>query len=395
MSLEQIIELKNSRGGNNRRRTPAMGGLKSAGNQKSVRLNEPYRRNSDKRSNRAPLKTPECAIKMLLNNFQAGTLIGVGGVLIKELMEVSGASVHISGSQDVHPGTGDRVVYITGSEDAVTSAQSLIWEMIAMMNTAQDQRSGKSMEWSPSATFSDPGAHDEVAVEGKITIPASAAGLIIGKGGSTIRAIMEESGAKLGVSGNDSDDTYLTNERVVSISGRAVECINSTSLILSRLVGSPDESVYLTRGTKYPNPNFLRERYERDDLAPTAHVVSSAPFSGKEIVQPTGASQSNIFSSHDGVGILRPSAGGAVGSIISASTTFKMAVPNALIGNIMGKQGTTLKEIMSLSGAQITLSKRGEYIEGTADRILTIEGSPANAQTAHTLISNKLTSGMA
>ena len=42
-----------------------------------------------------------------------------------------------------------------------------------------------------------PGAHDDVDVEGKITIPLDSAGLIIGRGGLTIRAISEESGAKV------------------------------------------------------------------------------------------------------------------------------------------------------------------------------------------------------
>jgi hypothetical protein len=36
-----------------------------------------------------------------------------------------------------------------------------------------------------------------VDVEGKITIPLDSAGLIIGRGGLTVRAISEESGAKV------------------------------------------------------------------------------------------------------------------------------------------------------------------------------------------------------
>ena len=34
-------------------------------------------------------------------------------------------------------------------------------------------------------------------IEGKITIPVTAGGVLIGKGGATIRAIADESGAKL------------------------------------------------------------------------------------------------------------------------------------------------------------------------------------------------------
>ena len=44
----------------------------------------------------------------------------------------------------------------------------------------------------------------------------------------------------------------------------------------------------------------------------------------------------------------------------------------------------------SLSGAKISISQRGEFVEGTNNRLVTITGSPACAQTAHTLVVHKL-----
>jgi predicted RNA-binding protein YlqC (UPF0109 family) len=51
-----------------------------------------------------------------------------------------------------------------------------------------------------------------------------------------------------------------------------------------------------------------------------------------------------------------PMAGGA--DAISASTTISLAVPENLVGNILGKQGATMREIMSLSGAKVVVSPR-------------------------------------
>lgn len=43
----------------------------------------------------------------------------------------------------------------------------------------------------------------------------------------------------------------------------------------------------------------------------------------------------------------------------TVDTTITLAVPDELIGNILGKQGSTMREIISLSGANVVVSKRG------------------------------------
>ena len=49
-----------------------------------------------------------------------------------------------------------------------------------------------------------------------------------------------------------------------------------------------------------------------------------------------------------------------------------------------------MREIISLSGAKIVVSARGEFVEGTSNRLVTITGSPTNAQSAHFLITQRL-----
>jgi polyribonucleotide nucleotidyltransferase len=75
---------------------------------------------------------------------------------------------------------------------------------------------------------------------------------------------------------------------------------------------------------------------------------------------------------------------------VAASSTITMAVPELLIGNILGKNGSAIREIAFLSGAKISVSSRGEYVAGTTNRIVSITGVSKSAQTAHNLISQKL-----
>ena len=63
-------------------------------------------------------------------------------------------------------------------------------------------------------------------------------------------------------------------------------------------------------------------------------------------------------------------------------TVMQMAVPNSVIGCILGRGGTTMLELQAVSGARIKVSQRGEYVPGTENRIVTISGSSEACQGA-------------
>ena len=54
------------------------------------------------------------AIKFLVTNNLAGSLIGPGGNSIKELIEITEAKIHVSAAGTVYPGTNERIVFISG-----------------------------------------------------------------------------------------------------------------------------------------------------------------------------------------------------------------------------------------------------------------------------------------
>lgn len=301
------------------------------------------------------------AIKFLMQNSYAGSLIGKGGKAIKELIAVSEARVNVSGVSELYPGTTERVVLVSGTQDSVSLAQTLIWEMIAQ-NTKATEEDAKTTEWSPEAVVNSLGTNDDIEVVSKMTIPASAGGLILGKGGSSIRTIAADSGANILMTSKD--DALFTQERVLTISGNAGSCVKCVDLILAKLIEEEEVPAFVNPGTSYS--------------AAVRNSFLSGPYNGKGGRGPKGQT--------GGRGANNP------GSELdtSAQTNITISIPNDLVGNIFGRNGATMREIISLSGAKVTVSGRDEFVEGTNNRLVTIIGSPACAQAAHLFITQRL-----
>lgn len=252
------------------------------------------------------------------------------------------------------------------------------------------------------------GSNDEVEVSAKLTIPAAAGGLMLGRGGANIRSLGEESGAKVQMNGKD--EALLTQERVVTISGGAGACIKCTDLIIQRLSEAPETVGYVNRGTSYGiNAAFgMPMGYGTPygvfnpgmGMGPAGGGMKRGyPNGNSNIGGNNGAPRPNNFR-HGNQQMQQQQMqqqqmqmqGGAEmnGGAPAAETTITLSVPDELVGNILGKQGVTMREIISLSGAKVTVSPRGEFVEGTTNRVVTICGSPVCAQTAHMFITQRL-----
>jgi RNA-binding protein Nova len=182
-----------------------------------------------------PAEGKRIAIKMLLSNNMTGSLIGAGGKSIKELQAVTGAKVHVSSNTEPFPGTSDRVVVLSGPYESVSLTHTLIWELIALVTSAEN---AKEVEWSPQAMLAKLGENDAVDVIGKLTVPAAAGGLILGRGGANIRSLSEESGCRVNMTSKD--EALFTQERVITLVGTAASCMKCTNMILRKLE-EPDE----------------------------------------------------------------------------------------------------------------------------------------------------------
>lgn len=79
---------------------------------------------------RQSLDTPGSALKILVANKAAGTVIGKGGATINSIKETTGVRIKVSGSTDTFPGTQDRVVLLSGTVEAVMAASRMVIEQI-------------------------------------------------------------------------------------------------------------------------------------------------------------------------------------------------------------------------------------------------------------------------
>lgn len=240
--------------------------------------------------------TKKVAMKFLLSNTLTGSLIGTGGKSIKELVEVTGARVNASNASDTYPGTSDRVILISGSKETVSLAQTLVWELLGLMADTPREKA-RSVEWSPRGTLGKLGTHDATEVTARFTIPAASGGLILGKGGDSIKNIAQETGVKIAMS--TKEEALFTQERIITVTGRVSQCIACTDLIISKLAEQEEIPAFVNRGTTYSSP-----------LTSTLGVKGSARAAAEE----------------------------TIGDATVASTTITINVPDEYIGNIFGKQ---------------------------------------------------------
>ncbi|XP_034024573.1 RNA-binding protein Nova-2 isoform X3 [Thalassophryne amazonica] len=327
--------------------------------------------------------------------------------------------------------------------------------------------------------------------QAKLIVPNSTAGLIIGKGGATVKAVMEQSGAWVQLS--QKPEGINLQERVVTISGEPEQNRKAVEIIVQKIQEDPQSSSCLNisysnitgpvansnpTGSPYANstevmpaaaaaaaatassllgqaslagvgafPTTMSSLSGNDLLAITSALNTLAsygyntnslglglnPAAASGVLaavaanaNPAAAAAANLLASYASdastsaahpvtslggfsLGSLAAATGATNGYLSAASPlvassllateklaegakeVVEIAVPENLVGAILGKGGKTLVEYQELTGARIQISKKGEFIPGTRNRKVTITGSQAATQAAQYLISQRIT----
>ncbi|KAG9282162.1 RNA-binding protein Nova-1 isoform X1 [Astyanax mexicanus] len=458
-------------------------------------LTEPESLDSRKR----PLETPaeaagstkrtntgeegEYFLKVLIPSYAAGSIIGKGGQTIVQLQKETGATIKLSKSKDFYPGTTERVCLIQGTVEALNGVHNFIAEKVREMPQSS-QKSEPVSILQPQTTVNP----DRVK-QAKLIVPNSTAGLIIGKGGATVKSVMEQSGAWVQLS--QKPEGINLQERVVTVSGEPEQNRKAVEIIVQKIQEDPQSSSCLnisysnvTGPVANSNPTGSPYANSTEVLPNAAAATAStllgqaglagmggfpaamSSFSGNDLLaitsalntlasygyntntlglglnpaaasgvlaavaasaNPAAAAAANLLASYaseasGGAGHPAvPSLGGfSLGSLAAATgasngylnpssplvassllgteklgeggkEVVEIAVPENLVGAILGKGGKTLVEYQELTGARIQISKKGEFIPGTRNRKVTITGSPAATQAAQYLISQRIT----
>lgn len=306
-------------------------------------------------SSSAPPAPPAAQIHMrcLIVTQDASIIIGKAGKHVNEIREKSGARVMVSESI---PGNPERILNVSGPLDAVSKSFGLIVRRI------NDE---------PFDTPSVPGSR---AVTIKFIIPHSRMGSVIGRGGTKIKEIQDASGAKL----NASEGMLPgSTERILSVSGVA-DAIHIATYYVGNILIEAAERQPNSNSTSTYRPSGTSSRGPRGSTsyAPAPYQTGyGAPPYGYPPPGPYGA----------------PPPGPA-----GPPQTQQIYIPNDLVGCIIGKGGSKINEIRSLSASQIRIMEPGaQGPPGTApgnpnERLVIITGQPQNIQMAVNLLYHRL-----
>uniref|UniRef100_A0A8C6WTW0 K Homology domain-containing protein n=1 Tax=Neogobius melanostomus TaxID=47308 RepID=A0A8C6WTW0_9GOBI len=450
-------------------------------------LETPTEASSTKRTNtggKSVHEEGEYFLKVLIPSYAAGSIIGKGGQTIVQLQKETGATIKLSKSKDFYPGTTERVCLIQGTVEALNNVHDFIAEKVREMPQSSQKTEPVSI-LQPQTTVNP----DRIK-QAKLIVPNSTAGLIIGKGGATVKAVMEQSGAWVQLS--QKPEGINLQERVVTISGEPEQNRKAVEIIVQKIQEDPQSSSCLNisysnitgpvansnpTGSPYANSTEVMPAAAAAAAATASSLLGQAglagvgafpttmsSLSGNDLLtitsalntlasygyntnslglglnpaaasgvlaavaanaNPAAAAAANLLASyasdastsaaHSAASLGGFSLGslaaatGATNGYLSASPlvassllateklgegakeVVEIAVPENLVGAILGKGGKTLVEYQELTGARIQISKKGEFIPGTRNRKVTITGSQAATQAAQYLISQRIT----
>lgn len=157
----------------------------------------------------------------------AGAIIGKGGETIAQLQKEAGARVKMSKANDFYPGTSERVCLISGTIDGIMRIHEFIMEKI---KEKPDPNAKMAIDFD----HKQPAEREKQV---KVLVPNSTAGMIIGKGGSFIKQMKEESGAYVQISQKSKD--HALAERCITIIGEPENNKKACAMVVQKIVEDP------------------------------------------------------------------------------------------------------------------------------------------------------------
>ncbi|XP_076437048.1 poly(rC)-binding protein 2-like [Babylonia areolata] len=313
-------------------------------------------------------------IRMIMQGKEVGSIIGKKGDNIKKFREDSGAKINISDGS-----CPERIVTVTGSIDTIFKAFTMISKKF------EEDLANVPTTPKPPVTL-------------RLVMPASQCGSLIGKQGCKIKEIRECTGASIQVA---SEMLPNSTERAVTVSGTADAITQCIKYICGIMQESPPKGanlpyrpkpvvspVFVSGGPPFSvqpqmtlaNQDPMKTLPPHMTMAP--HPVPIIPTA--QTVLPGGYVPVNGMTH---IQYPRHSNPTQVPPLPAGQATHEMAIPNDLIGCIIGRGGQKINEIRQVSGANIKISNAED---GSADRKVTITGTPETIGLAQYLISTSM-----
>ena len=294
----------------------------------------------------------EILIKFCVPSSVVGSLIGKGGENVNELMKQSETRIHMSRPHELFHGTRDRICTIYGGEDGMNSVLVGLHLVLAKV-LAEDSYN---------------------AFQFKLIMPAQACGSIIGRGGSNIKAIIDETGSNLKVSDQSQMPPGMPY-RLLTMSGTIEQMIQTVALCLQKALLETD---YLRNIKNFHGLLDVNHHGHGMDGFGGMGGMDAGGFGiggrqnqyGSRQQGPYQQESSSYFAPGEGA-LLPP------GVTATISTVCEMKMPDEFVGCIIGKGGNVINGVKNQTGCDVKVSERG-YDEPGVPGLL--ETSTANAQ---------------
>ncbi|RZF38066.1 hypothetical protein LSTR_LSTR006465 [Laodelphax striatellus] len=265
-----------------------------------------------------------------------GLIIGRGGEQISRLQSESGCKIQMAPDSG---GTPERLCTLTGNPQAIGRAKELIGSIVAQRSRTEGTGGARLDEMGlgglDSSMGSNGGGNGDGLSSGsggnahvEIMVPGPKVGLIIGKGGETIKQLQEKSGAKMVVI---QDGPNQEQEKPLRISGELLKVEAAKQLVYELISEKDGQNSFGSRSGIATGG----QRNFRNDFG--------SPF---------GQSSSS---------------GGDGDSV-------EIAVPRAAVGVVIGKGGDMIKKIQGETGARVQFQQGRE--DDPDDRRCFLSGKP-------------------
>lgn len=291
--------------------------------------------------------------KIQVPNSKVGVLIGKNGDTIRYLQYNSGVKIQIVRDAEADLSSATRPVELTGTKENISKAENLIRDVIA----EADAGGSPSLVAKGIATAQVPGSAEQI----ELKVPNEKVGILIGRGGDTIKSLQTRSGARIQLIPQHLPDGDDSKERIVRITGDKRQIDAATQMIKevmkqtprpSPLSGGFSQQTHRLRGpggpqwasrapyssqpAQYDYPQRGPYQSQNAQYPPTAYGGYSSPRSGFgpgwEQRPPRGGSY-DFFGGHGG----HPASMAHSGSI-SGHFAGQSGPPQSLAGYNYGQQ---------------------------------------------------------
>lgn len=315
--------------------------------------------------------------RWLIKSAQVGGVIGKKGASVKQIREESGACVSVLNKKNSMEKSPEQLMLIRGTFSEIASGV----EMVAQaLNRSMETDANESLKM-------------------RMLVPAVQVGAIIGKGGETIKSIINDTGSALTIT---KDALGTSTDKGVDMTGTPSALREATVRIITELLGHPvkegtkqvlyrphqqmaAESPFNLAGMAGIAPEYAHAQatspYAYPLAGAAAQGVPAGPYSA-EIGYSMHAQQYGYGAAAAGQ-LFQAGAASSQGSMLAQQVVRKddngekveqkISIPSVCAGLLIGRGGSTIQSLCKMSGSSIIIEPATDG--NSTERIVSLKGT--------------------